>query len=161
MWKKILGKFWRKTPAFVRRKVTRFTQAKFTVSVGAIVTNADGKVLLLDHVLRPASGWGIPGGFIETGEQPEKALRRELREEIGLEIESVELCRARTFYRHVEILFRARARGEKGEIQSFEINKIGWFAVDAMPKEMSRVQKEFIREILAEKDFANRKAESR
>lgn len=151
MWKKILGKVWRKTPILVRRGATRLAQSKFTVSVGAIVTNAEGKVLLLDHVLRPASGWGIPGGFIGTGEQPEKALRRELCEETGLEIESVELCRVRTFHRHVEILFRARARGA-GEIRSFEINKIGWFEVDRMPPEMSQLQKKLIEEVLADSE---------
>lgn len=152
MWKKILGKVWRKTPSLIRSRVTRFAQAKFTVSVGAVVFDDAGKVLLLDHVLRPASGWGIPGGFIEASEQPEKAVRRELCEEIGLEIEDIELYRVRTSERHVEILFRARAR-EKGEVKSFEINKIGWFEIDKMPEEMSRAPKQIIREILAEKDF--------
>src|SRR6478672_5036111 len=106
MLQKFIGKIWRAAPPFVRTYVVRATQKTFTVSVGAIVTNAEGKVLLLDHVLRPASGWGIPGGFINTGEQPAEALKRELAEEIGLEIKEVELLRVRTFHRHVEILFR-------------------------------------------------------
>ncbi|MGI9035744.1 MAG: NUDIX hydrolase [Pyrinomonadaceae bacterium] len=152
MWKKILGKLWRKTPSLIRRRATRLAQTKFTVSVGAIVTNGEGKILLLDHVLRPASGWGMPGGFVKAGEQPEKAVRRELCEEIGLEIEAVKLCRARTFRRHVEILFRARAL-QNGEVKSFEINKIGWFELDQMPTEMSRAQQEIIRQVLAEKEF--------
>ena len=159
MLKKILGKLWRKTPALIRRRATRLAQAKFTVSVGAVVFNAEGKVLLLDHVLRPASGWGIPGGFIEAGEQPERAVRRELCEEIGLEIENVELFRVRTFARHVEILFCARAR-EKGEVKSFEINKIGWFEINQLPKEMSKNPKRIIEEVSARKDFKLRKPDA-
>lgn len=149
MWKKILGKVWRKTPNLIKVRLVRATQAKFTVSVGAIVTDSKGKILLLDHVLRPASGWGIPGGFIEANEQPQDAIQRELCEEIGLEIEDIRLFRIRTIRRHVEILFRAHAHS-KGEVQSFEINKLGWFALDKMPPEMSEAQKKIIREAFAE-----------
>lgn len=152
MWKKILGKVWRKTPGLIRTRLTGIAQTKFTVSVGAIVTNDEGKILLLDHVFRPGSGWGIPGGFIEANEEPETALRRELCEEIGLEIESVKLCRVQTYNRHVEILFRARA-GESGAVKSFEINKIGWFEIGQMPPQMNQNQKQIIKQILSEKDF--------
>ncbi|MGI8555942.1 MAG: NUDIX hydrolase [Pyrinomonadaceae bacterium] len=160
MWKKILGKFWRKTPSIIRRKTIRFTQTKFTVSVGAVVVNGEGKVLLLDHVFRPASGWGIPGGFIEAGEPPEKAVRRELCEEIGLELENVELYQAQTLDRHVEILFRARARG-KGAVKSFEINRIGWFEINRLPAKMNRSQKQIIEEILTAGDVPKQKPDSR
>src|SRR2546423_954989 len=105
MLKQILGKIWRKTPTFLRLRLVRATQKKFTVSVGAIVINPENKVLLLDHVLRPASGWGIPGGFIEANESAVEAVKRELREETGLEIENVEIFRIRTINLHVEILF--------------------------------------------------------
>lgn len=142
-----MGKIWRKSPPFVRRLAVRLTQTSFTVSVGAIVTNDEGKVLLLDHVLRPASGWGIPGGFINEDEQPVDAVKREICEEIGLQIENVELIRAHTVRHHIEILFRARARG-KGTVKSREIREVKWFALDEMPEEMSRGQKRVIRQVL-------------
>jgi 8-oxo-dGTP diphosphatase len=34
-----------------------------------------------------AGGWELPGGKIDPGEQPQDALRREIREELGVEIE--------------------------------------------------------------------------
>lgn len=148
MLKKILGKVWRKSPAVLRRGFVRTIQTKFTASVGAVVTDPEGKVLLLDHVLRPGSGWGIPGGFIEANEQPAEAIRRELCEEIGLELETVELRLVRTAERHIEMIFQARARAA-GKVQSFEINKIGWFEIDKLPKELHKAQKELIREILS------------
>jgi 8-oxo-dGTP diphosphatase len=48
----------------------------------------DGHVLLGRRRPDPGAGrWDIPGGFVEEQEHPEDALRRELREETGLEIE--------------------------------------------------------------------------
>jgi ADP-ribose pyrophosphatase YjhB (NUDIX family) len=148
MLQKIIGKIWKISPQIFRAYFVRLTQKTFTVSVGAIVTNDEGKVLLLDHVLRPGSGWGVPGGFINHNEQPAEAAKREICEEIGLEIDNLELLRIRTINRHVEILFRARAYGA-GKIKSLEIKEIGWFAIDEMPEEMNRAQKKLIEEVLA------------
>lgn len=41
-----------------------------------------GKVVFVEH---PERGWEIPGGHLEEGETPDKALLRELKEETGLE----------------------------------------------------------------------------
>ena len=54
------------------------------VSVAALVTNDEGKILL---VKSPWRGWEYPGGLIEPGESFEAALKREVREESGVEIE--------------------------------------------------------------------------
>lgn len=57
------------------------------VTVGVII--ADGTKVLLG---RRAAGhaesgrWDTPGGFLEVGEHPEAAARREVREETGLEV---------------------------------------------------------------------------
>ncbi len=51
----------------------------------------DGEVLLGRRRFDPSAGlWDIPGGFVEEYEHPLDALRRELREETGLEIEPTE-----------------------------------------------------------------------
>lgn len=144
---KLIGLVWRKTPYFLRLLMIRTIQDKFTVSVAAIITNERREILLLNHVLRPFSSWGIPGGFIEANEQPEPAVRREIREETGLELENVELIRIRTINRHIEILFRAEGIG-KAEVKSLEITAAEWFALDEIPKEMSDVQKSLILQVL-------------
>ena len=54
------------------------------VSVAALVTNDDGKILL---VKSPWRGWEYPGGIIEPGETFGQALHREIREEAGVEVE--------------------------------------------------------------------------
>ena len=54
------------------------------VSVAALVLNDRGQVLLVNS---PWRGWEYPGGLMEAGESFEAALRREIREEAGVELE--------------------------------------------------------------------------
>lgn len=148
MLQKLVRKIWQATPAPVRVNLIWFAQKKFTVSAAAIVFNEERKILLLNHILRPLSSWGIPGGFIDANEQPEAAIRRELREETGLELEDLTLYTVRTIGRHVEILFTARGVGH-AEVKSREILELGWFAPAEMPGGTSKIQKHIIEELLA------------
>lgn len=59
-------------------------------SVGAIIKNAKGEILLIDRATFPF-GWACPAGHIDEGETPEKALRREAKEETGLMIKDYRL----------------------------------------------------------------------
>lgn len=134
-------------PSWLRMKIIRVSQEKFTVSAAAIVFNDERKVLVLNHVLRPYSGWGLPGGFIEAGEQPEAGIRRELREETGLELHNVQMFKVRTLNRHIEMLFTATANGDV-ELKTNEIFDHGWFTPDTLPEEMSPAQKRLIRDAI-------------
>lgn len=147
MLKKTVQTIWRSLPSSLRQIIIRTTQRKFTVSVAAIIFNEKGEVLLLDHVLRPVSSWDIPGGFLEHREQPIDAVRRELFEETGIELNEVEMIRVRTINRHIEILFRAETSGT-ASVKSREINAVRWFNMDEMPQNMSRKQKELIAKLL-------------
>ncbi len=58
-------------------------------TVGALIFNPEGKVLLIkSHKWRDR--YVIPGGHIELGEKIEDALRREIKEETGLDIHDIE-----------------------------------------------------------------------
>jgi ADP-ribose pyrophosphatase YjhB (NUDIX family) len=57
-------------------------------TANAIVVDEVGRVLLGRRAREPEQGkWDVLGGFVHEGEHPEVALRRELREETGLEVE--------------------------------------------------------------------------
>ncbi|HEX7314191.1 MAG TPA: NUDIX domain-containing protein [Pyrinomonadaceae bacterium] len=153
MLKSLLARVWRGSPRFVKRAGVWLTQPRFAVTAGAVVSDERGRVLLLRHVLRKGSGWGVPGGFLVAGEQPEEAVRRELREETGLELESVELVFVRSLahVRQVEIIFRGRMRAEalEGLEKSFEIDRAEWFARDALPGGLPADQRRLIERALA------------
>jgi 8-oxo-dGTP diphosphatase len=131
----LISKAWKLLPRQGRTFITRRLQPKFTASVTGIITNDRGEVLLLDHLLRPKSGWGPPGGFVEKGEQAEAALRREVKEETTLDLKNVRLVRVRTFKRHLEIIFTAEAIGD-AVVKSREIKSLRWFSPDEMPEDM-------------------------
>ncbi|MFF4850601.1 NUDIX domain-containing protein [Streptomyces sp. NPDC001194] len=60
-------------------------RAKATASAAAIVRDEQGRVLIVNPVYKER--WNLPGGHIEEGELPTAAARREVREEIGLDLE--------------------------------------------------------------------------
>ncbi len=134
-------------PWAVRSRIVRLTQPKFVVSAAAVIVNESREVLLLDHVIRPKSGWGLPGGFIEHGEQPDAGIRREIREETGIEMNNLRLFRVRTLGPHLELLYSAVADGTP-QVMSREIRQLGWFACEEMPEKMNSAQKFLIEQVL-------------
>ena len=123
----------------------RLTHTRFTVTAGAVIFNDQKQVLLLKHRFRAGSGWGLPGGFLERGEQPMDCLRRELREEIGLELEEVEVFAARSFKKpkQVEVLFRGRANASVKPL-TMEVERAEWFSLDSLPEGLPRDQRRYV-----------------
>ncbi len=151
MFPELVTRIWRFLPARLHRWTMRITHSRFTVTAGAIVFNDNGEVLLLKHRFRAGSGWGLPGGFLEAGEQPLEGLRRELREEIGLEVSEAELFAARSFRkpRQVEVLFRCRANGAV-QPREMEVERAEWFSLGSLPEGLPKDQRRFVERAAAD-----------
>lgn len=131
---RFFSRVWLALPWRARRFFIRLSHGTFTVSAAAVVINSEEKVLALRHLLRPIP-WGLPGGFMDDGEQPADAIRRELTEEVGIELKQLRLLQVRTIGRHIEMMFAARS-DEQPHISSSEIEEAGWYSLDELPDRM-------------------------
>lgn len=84
--------------------------------VAAIVERA-GCVVLVRSLGWPATWYGLVAGFLETGEQPEEAVLREVREELGIEPRLGTHIGTYAFERLNQVIFVYHVHGDRGEIR--------------------------------------------
>jgi 8-oxo-dGTP pyrophosphatase MutT (NUDIX family) len=119
-----------------RERVARRLAPQHRVAVVGVVRDTAGQVLLVQE---PRRGWEPPGGYVEVGEDPAAAVRREIWEESGCEV-TVE--RLLAVYSLLDppvvtvLLFQcAYVRGSHGP--SDETLAAAWFAPDETIRRVS------------------------
>lgn len=123
----------RRVPTPVLERAVRLGTPSYTLGTACLVEH-DGKVLLVQTAYRRS--WSLPGGLLDKGEAPEDGVRRETREEVGLDIE---LCGEPIVVvdlgsQLVEFFFRGRLLDGQDpatvRAASPEIEQVGWFTRD-------------------------------
>lgn len=122
---------------------TQFHDPK--VAVVALVTGG-GRVLLVRRGVNPARGrWALPGGYVDAGELPEEALRRELREEVGLEAGQGRLRLLAIFplvghprgAQGIVLAYAAPLDGPLPAAAQDDVQEARWFAPDELPADLA------------------------
>ena len=110
-------------------------------TAGALCADEEGRLLLVRRAIEPFKGcWDIPGGFVEEGEHPLDGVRRELREETGLEVEPLEFIGAwmdryggdGTAEATLNLYWSARVVGGDPRAAD-DVDELGWFDPDELP----------------------------
>jgi len=121
-------------------------------ALGVVLTRDGAQVLC---VQRPDVGyWVLPGGGIDTGEEPSDAAMREVKEETGLDVRVVRLMAhyspvnrlARETY-----LFACEPIGGQLRV-STESKKVDFFPLDKLPEPFFFLHKEWLREVMSAED---------
>jgi 8-oxo-dGTP pyrophosphatase MutT (NUDIX family) len=126
-----------------------------TLGVRGVVVNEAGQVLLIRHTYTP--GWHFPGGGVERAETCGLALRRELKEEAGIEadVDALELISVHAnhvFFPNDHVLvYRIRAWRQGEPTQRGEIAEVRFVNPLNPPAETSKGTKNRLDELFAGK----------
>lgn len=122
-------------PYKLRYWLARLGVAGFPVGVAAVIPDDEGRILMFRHTYRGRYPWGLPSGWLEAGEQPDRAVAREILEEAGLEVEGVRILHVHSApdVRRIDMVFTGRLVG--GTFRpSPEVTEMRWFARDELPE---------------------------
>jgi mutator protein MutT len=110
-------------------------------TASAVVDDGEGRVLLSRRALEPFAGmWDLPGGFLEEGEPPLDCVRRELREEAGIDLADERLLGIwmdryeykRRLVATLNVYYAARLGGGTLE-PADDVSELRWFAPEEVP----------------------------
>ena len=147
--KRFIGRVFRAVPTPLREFAVRRTTPSYVMGAMCRVERDDGCVLLVKPSYR--SVWTLPGGVSERGESPIDCMRRELREETGLECDVVgePVVLLDPTRRMLDFVYRARLRPgtdpSQARATSLEIAEVGWFK----PEEIPAISGQFARKALS------------
>lgn len=107
-----------------------------TIRVVAALIRKDKQVLITERWPNKHMGltWEFPGGKVETGESDQQALKRELMEELGIDVEVGSCCFQTTYtYSNKEVhLSIYRCNITKGTPQALDVKSLEWITQGAL-----------------------------
>lgn len=115
------------------------TQDSIKVGAGVVILK-DGKTLLAKRKGSHGAGmWGSMGGHVEFGETPVETVKREAREELGIEIDNIRFVCCTNLLKHgkhyLDVSFVADlVSGEPTICEPDRIEMIEWFSLDQLPE---------------------------
>lgn len=114
---------------------------KISPAVIVAITNGD-KLLMSRYVDSPYKGYALIAGFVEIGESFEATVRREVMEEVGLNVKNIRYFKSQPWaFSDTEMIgFFAELDGDdKITLQEDELSEAGWYTRDEIPDDELRI----------------------
>lgn len=120
------------------------------VSVGAFILNNKGELLLLkrsQNSKNEKGKWEAPGGAVEFWEKRTDAIKREVKEELDIEIEIVDVLEVidemlpqdKQHWLATSYLVKIKGKQKPRIVESHKHDDMNWFSINNLPKPMSKV----------------------
>ena len=108
---------------------------KISPAVIVMIKRADGHILLAHNCRFRHKVYSLIAGFVEAGESAEDAVRREVREEVGLEIKNIQYKYSQSWPFPDSLMLGFTAEYDSGEVtpDGDEIVDAGFYPPDALP----------------------------
>lgn len=137
-------------PDFIRRLREHIGHEPLWLSgVSAVIRDDAGRILLTRRV--DTGQWAVVSGVLEPGEEPARAIIREISEETGvradiIRLTSVDVTPPITYpngdqTRYLDVCFLARHVSGEPHPADDENTDVAWFAVDAMPDDLAETSR--------------------
>jgi len=108
------------------------------------------KILLVRQAYTPHL-WSLPGGRIKKGETVDAGFRREVKEEVDIDVRNIEKIESRIFtheYKKDHVtFFKALIDQDNFNIDNFEIIEAGWFPLSSLPENIGPITREAIEKV--------------
>lgn len=116
-------------------KCGHFSYPRLSPAVIVAVTKGD-KLLLARNKNFVTGMYSVLAGFVEAGETLEECVKREIREETGIEVKNIKYFGSQSWPFPNSYMLAFTAEYESGEIKidNVEIAEAGWFSVEEIPK---------------------------
>ena len=130
-------------PPDIRWDISYALTDKFVIGMVYFV-EYEGKILLVRHSYQDK--WGLPGGWLNKSESFAQSARRELREELGIDIDNIELLEVQKVPNSqiIDIAIRGTMRSGEIGIRDSEISEFRFFHKDALPADILYTHKPYI-----------------
>jgi ADP-ribose pyrophosphatase YjhB (NUDIX family) len=130
--------------AGMMQRVYRWIQPHVSMGVvGVLLDEQNEHVLLVEHLFHALHPWGLPGGWMDRGEEPARTIEREFAEETGLCIRAIYplvVRRSPEMGAHIDVAYRCVLDGSGPQaihLDKHELISYRWTALDDLPPMVS------------------------
>lgn len=124
-------------PVEIARKCAACGRTEYPSLSPAVIVRVEkeGKILLARHVQRIQDLWTCLAGYVELGESLEDCVRREVREEAGIEVDGVRYAGSQHWPYPNQLMVAFKAQWTSGglKLQAEELSDARWFDPAELP----------------------------